>query len=131
MLSLLPTWRSLVNIYFEQRTFDVSIYIPDVALDCIASSESVNLSCDKKRCFYNYKLAIAFKDKELPGGLWCDLLGFSDRPSFKACYMSPVCKRDGDIQWRMLHGALATNKRLVQISFYNTVLCLFCNGFED
>ena len=88
MLSLLPTWRSLVNIYFEQRTFDVSIYIPDVALDCIASSESVNLSYDKKRCFYNYKLAIAFKDKELPGGLWCDLLGFSDRPSFKACYMS-------------------------------------------
>ena len=45
--------------------------------------------------------------------------------------MSPVCKRHGDVQWRVLHGALATSKRLVKINFQNTVLCLFCKVFED
>ena len=84
----------------------------------MASSESVK-SCDKNKCFYNYKL----ESKELLGGLWCDLLGFSEHPSLKACYMSSVCKRDGDIQWRVLHGGLAKSKRLVKMN--DELFCVY------
>ena len=45
--------------------------------------------------------------------------------------MSSVTKRGGDIQWRVLHGALATSRRLVKMNFHNTDLCLFCDVFEN
>ena len=45
--------------------------------------------------------------------------------------MTPVNKRDGDIQWRILHGAIASSRRLVKMSFHNTKACLFCNELED
>ena len=36
-----------------------------------------------------------------------------------------------DVQWRTLHGAIASSRRLVKMSFHNTETCLFCNELED
>ena len=61
-------WSSLLNgkfihILFNNENIERCIYFPDVALDCMSSSKTVYLSCYRKRLFYDYKLAMAFKDK--------------------------------------------------------------------
>lgn len=45
--------------------------------------------------------------------------------------MRPVAKRDSDIQWRILHGALASCRRLRQMGYRETDNCPFCNEPED
>ena len=77
----------------------------------MSSFNSVDLSCEKKRYFYNYNMALAFIDKELPGG--CGVT-CKNQPRIKNCYMTHVNKRDGYIHWRILYGAIASSRRLIK-----------------
>ena len=39
--------------------------------------------------------------------------------------------RDGDIQWRILNGSIASSRRLVKMYFHDTEAYLFCNELVD
>ncbi len=42
---------------------------------------------------------------------WRNVLKLSDddKPEWRSLYKPPLSKRVGDIQWRLLHGAIAVN----------------------
>ncbi len=47
--------------------------------------------------------------------------------SWHLFYKSPLPKRSGDIQWRILHWALATNTFLYKCNFTTSSVCRLCN----
>ena len=56
--------------------------------------------------------------------------GPSPKGSWGSLYKPPVEKRVGDLQWRIVHGGIATNRYLAHIDPSNRVGCPFC-GQED
>lgn len=48
-------------------------------------------------------------------------------PSWRLFYKSPLPKRSGDLQWRILHCALATKTFLFKCNFSTSSVCKFCN----
>lgn len=50
-------------------------------------------------------------------------------PSWRVLYKPPVSKRCGDLQWRVLHGAIASNS-LVSKFTETVLLCPFCNAHD-
>jgi len=43
--------------------------------------------------------------------VWRDKLGLTEdkKPVWRVLYKPPLTKRSGDLQWRILHGAVAVN----------------------
>ena len=41
--------------------------------------------------------------------------GFSPKGCWRSLYKPPIDKRSGDLQWRILHGAIATNRYLAHV----------------
>ena len=60
-----------------------------------------------------------------------DLLNLDEKPPFSKIYCKPVAKQDGDIQWRILHDALASCRRLRRMGYRETNSCPFCGESED
>lgn len=61
---------------------------------------------------------------------YCLPLGENIKPQWRALYKSPLTKKAGDLQWRILHGDIAVNA-------FNSVLnsdicsdCQFCSQKE-
>jgi len=48
-------------------------------------------------------------------------------PSWRLFYKSPLPKRSGDLQWRILHCALATKTFLFKCNLSTSSVCKFCN----
>ena len=68
----------------------------------------------EKKAFYNLHSYVQVSDDDyISSCVWNDLLNLDEKPPFSKIYCKSVPKRDRDIQWRMLHGALASHKRLV------------------
>ncbi len=86
-----------------------------------SSKRHLYLACVKSR-FCEY-----FKNKT--DTKWRNHLLVPDEqlPSWHLFYKSPLPKRSGDIQWRILHGALATNTFLYKCNFTTSSVCTFCN----
>lgn len=65
---------------------------------------------------------------------WREKLSVVDNifPSWRLFYKSPLPKRSGDLQWRILHCVLATNVFSMYCLFHSNVLpfCHFCNGHD-
>ena len=53
-------------------------------------------------------------------------LGFSPQGSWRILYKAPVEKRLADIQWRIIHGAIATNKYRAHFDPGTRGGCPFC-----
>ena len=70
-------------------------------------------------------------DDYVSSRVWNDLLNLDEKPPFSKIYCKPVTKRDGDIQWRILHGALALWRRLGRMGYRETDICPFCGESED
>ena len=56
--------------------------------------------------------------------------GSSPRGCWRSLYKPPVDKRTGDLQWRIVHGAIATNRYLVHLNPDTGEGCLFCTESE-
>ncbi len=58
---------------------------------------------------------------------WIDFLGMDISPkgSWRSLYKRPIDKRTGDLQWRIVHGAIATNRHVVHLNPNVGVGCLF------
>ena len=91
----------------------------------------LTLACAEKKAFYNYHSALKTADDNLPGRLWNTIFGLDSEPFFSGIYARPVAKRDSDIQWRILHGALASCRRLRQMDYRETDNCPFYDLPED
>ena len=81
--------------------------------------------------FYIYHTVTQVTVDNVPGGLWNDLLGLQGKPLFSSVYSRPIVKRDGDIQWIFLHGAVASCRRLKRMGYRETDDCPFCGETED
>lgn len=59
---------------------------------------------------------------------WVDFFGRKCSPGgcWRSLYKPPVDKRTGDLQWRVVHGAIATNKYLVHLDPGGGDKCPFC-----
>ncbi len=57
-------------------------------------------------------------------------VGSSPRGCWRSLYKAPVDKRKGDLQWRIVHGAIATNRYLVHLNPGTGDSCPFCTYSE-
>ena len=64
--------------------------------------------------------------------VWRDRLGINDntKPVWRVLYKQPLTKRTGDLQWRILHGAIAVNAVIAKINPEISDKCPFCVGRE-
>ncbi len=53
------------------------------------------------------------------------------RPQWRALYKPPLIKGTGDLQWRILHGAIAVNSFISVLNPEIGAKCPFCNGREN
>lgn len=63
---------------------------------------------------------------------WTGFFGRGSSPggSWRSLYKPPVDKRTGDLQWRIVHGAIATNRYLVHLDPGSGDGCPFCSQTE-
>lgn len=68
----------------------------------------------------------------LASNKWTDFFGVlsSPRGCWRSLYKHPIDKRTGDLQWRIVHGAIATNRYVVHIDPSVGVGCPFCKEVE-
>ena len=59
------------------------------------------------------------------------LLGLQGEPLFSSVYSRPIVKHDDDIQWRFIHGAVASCRRLKRMGYREIDGCPFCGEVED
>jgi len=64
---------------------------------------------------------------------WIDFFGvdISPRGSWRSLYKRPIDKRTGDLQWRIVHSVIATNRHVVHLNPNVEVDCLFCSENEN
>ncbi|MGH0176013.1 UNVERIFIED_CONTAM: hypothetical protein FKN15_071634 [Acipenser sinensis] len=57
-------------------------------------------------------------------------LGEEGTPEWRVLYKPPLDKRAGDLQWRLIHGILATGRLLHKIDPSISLECVFCSEEE-
>lgn len=64
---------------------------------------------------------------------WTEFFGpdFSPKGCWQSLYKPPIDKRTGNLQWRIVHGAIATNRHLVHLDPSIGEGCPFCSGGES
>ncbi|KAK3568799.1 hypothetical protein QTP86_017407, partial [Hemibagrus guttatus] len=64
--------------------------------------------------------------------VWRQELGVLDdiKPVWRVLYKTPLRKRAGDLQWRILHGAVGVNVLISKLNPDVLQTCPFCNGTE-
>lgn len=63
---------------------------------------------------------------------WRKILGIEEsvKPEWRSLYKPPLPKRSGDMQWRLLHGAIAVNAFISVINHEVLSDCPFCSKRE-
>ncbi|MCI4376030.1 hypothetical protein PGIGA_G00183470 [Pangasianodon gigas] len=64
---------------------------------------------------------------------WTELFGNDSSPKgcWRSLYKRPIDKRTGDLQWRIVHGAIATNRHRVHLDPSVGEGCPFCSETES
>lgn len=64
---------------------------------------------------------------------WTEFFGPDSSPKgcWRSLYKRPIDKRTGDLQWRIVHGAVATNRHVVHLNPSVGMGCLFCSEIES
>ena len=70
--------------------------------------------------------------KQVKNSKWQDLLGAGGlaRGAWRVFYKQPLPKRSGDLQWRIVHGAIASNTHLAHLDPGRSRECPFCSVNE-
>ncbi len=98
-------------------------------LDCdeliIVGSEITPGKCLYKNCVKAFNKTFLNNKSDTP---WRDVLKLSieEKPEWRALYKSPLAKKTGDLQWRILHGAIAVNVFISLFKSDGTDCCPFC-----
>lgn len=114
---------------------------PDLK-ECVFASPLLHLSeCDHiylypatGKVLYRNIVKVLNKDslKGRPDTVWREKLGIADevKPVWRVLYKPPLTKRTGDLQWRVLHGAIAVNALKCAINPELSSTCPFCTSRE-
>ncbi len=66
------------------------------------------------------------KKESIPHGVQFFKLSDDVKPEWRVLYKPPLSKRTGDLQWRILHGAIAVNSFIYVLDSKNDPGCSFC-----
>ncbi len=71
--------------------------------------------------------------KSVKESKWTDIFGaeFSPMGCWRSLYKPPIEKRTADLQWRVIHWAIATNKHAAHFDSNVVKECVFCNVEES
>lgn len=78
------------------------------------------------RCFVKILNKVALNEKK--DTVWREKFGLQeeDKPVWRVIYKPPLNKQTGDLQWRILHGAIAINAFVSVINSDVVDKCAFC-----
>lgn len=106
--------------------------------DSILSFDTPQLDCfesiSKKAIYYSsVKVTHQVSLKRIKVSKWPVLLGpdFLVRDRWRALYKPPIEKRTADLQWRLIHGAIATDRHVAHLNPAVGSECRFCGEQED
>uniref|UniRef100_A0A3B3DKH2 Reverse transcriptase domain-containing protein n=1 Tax=Oryzias melastigma TaxID=30732 RepID=A0A3B3DKH2_ORYME len=106
---------------------------PNKLLD-LSQSKGVNFETLHRKAAYTLCIKIRhFKSlTELEASRWAGLFGSSTTPRgrWKSLYRFPVEKRAADLQWRIVHGCVATNRYKARFDPTQSERCDFCDQTE-
>lgn len=70
--------------------------------------------------------------KKVKESKWTDVFGPESSPKgcWRSLYKPPTEKRTADLQWRVVHWAIATNKHVAHFDPNVVKECVFCNAEE-
>ncbi|KAL1247288.1 hypothetical protein QQF64_022664 [Cirrhinus molitorella] len=61
---------------------------------------------------------------------WSDVFGTNFKACWRSVYKLPIEKRTADLQWRLMYGAIATNRHVAHLNPAVGKECVFC-GIEE
>ncbi len=105
--------------WHEEEHFILSFKTPQLDNFESASKKALYVTCVKVTNTHLLSGVMSSK--------WIDFLGMDISPkgSWRSLYKRPIDKRTGDLQWRIVHGAIATNRHVVHLNPNVGVGCLF------
>lgn len=87
-----------------------------------------------KKAIYNacVKVSHCRSLEGMKASRWTDYFGPGSSPkgSWLSLYKPPVNKRTGDLQWRIVHGIIATNRHVAHLNTGSGEGCPFCSAGE-
>lgn len=132
-----PAWLGVLNAFLRQNIlctsfdslYNIVLSVPDF------DEISVSVLSAKRKEFYNIlvkSISITTTNTRLDS-VWRDLLSLQDNvgPDFTNTYLKPNVRRQGDIQWRILHGAICTGSLNMALGRVAEMGCPFCNERDD
>ena len=125
------TWLTLISKTQTDDDSDLADKI--LVIDPCTKSKSHNFNSLVTKQFYFLicRRQYTILNVQSPGHKWKDILLSDNYPRFHAIYSYPIPKAYGDIQWRIMHGAIANQMYRYNARFANSPKCLFCNGIDD
>lgn len=114
---------------------------PDLK-ECGYASPLLNFCEGDRICLYSATGKVLYRNmvkvlnkdtlKGRPDTVWREKLGSADEvnPVWRVLYKPPLTKRTGDLQWRVLHGAIAVNALQSAINPELSSTCPFCTCRE-
>lgn len=112
----------------------LNIDFSDLTGPLLITQRDFNFCMLNGKCLY--KLVVqGLKKKHLSGRtdtVWRAKfkVGDSRKPIWRVFYKAPLSKRVGDLQWRILHGAIGVNSFVVKFRKDMSELCPFCEEIE-
>lgn len=101
---------------------------------CLNKNENFDFCTVKGKVLYRCFVKIINKNtlKDRADTVWRDKLGVVEeiKPEWRVLYKPPLTKRAGDLQWRILHGAIAVNAFVTKMNPTINDNCPFCSQRE-
>lgn len=115
-------WRKGVPYVFPSLNVTIAVGEWQDDVKCLLSFKTPQLGVfeevGKKALYIScVKASNAGRLSGIPSTKWTDFFGIlsSPRGCWRSLYKRPIDKRTGDFQWRIVHGAIATNRYVVHI----------------
>ena len=129
-------WKTIIDKYLQGGRVDDPGPVVHYCIE-LHTSDELNISLYKieKGALYKYVIQVLhathYSDRQ--DTVWRDILSLPDsiKPNYKACYTAPSIKQEGDLQWRIIHGAYASGNFLVNAQFWHTNTCPMCDDTDS
>lgn len=136
---------TFVNLFFENG--EKSLTFPDLRVEInfeldedlnntllLKGFKDVSFQNVEKKMLYGMCVKSLFyaQLKKRTDTKWREYLLISSEitPSWRCFYKPPIPKRSGDLQWRILHCAVATNSFVSKFNAMVSSACPFCNAID-
>lgn len=119
------TVRAAVGDWQEQRKGLLSFRTPQMDGFESVGKKALYVTCVKVSNLQSLSGVLSTK--------WTEVFGIDSSPkgSWRILYKRPIDQRTGDLQWRIVHGCIATNRHVVHLDPSVSVSCPFCVETES